>query len=198
MTDSRQSPTGALEQGELVDLHPREDATEGTCSRCGNSKVVHICHGDVWACSDCCDDGSAGEGECQRMVARERAGTLLVNRRHIPIGWGEPHQWPVDREVVDIGRANRGDAVMTNTPPGDAGWLGNPYRLGGDGGDHSREESVERYRNAFYSLADSQTEFRDAVEDLRGSILLGWCTPELCHGDVLLEWLDRHGPDPDA
>lgn len=196
MTDG-EPPSHALEQADLVDVHPRPGAGSGECGDCGGEKPVHICHGDGWRCSDCCDDATAGGGDCQRMVARERAGTLLINRRHIPVGWGEPEQWPVDSPVVDIGRANSGNAVMTNTAPGEPGWLGNPYRLDGDGGDWTREGSVERYREAFHRMAAGSAEFRSAVEDLRGSILMGWCTPELCHGDVLLEWLGLNAPDPE-
>lgn len=185
-------PTHTLEQADVVDLHPRENGGTGECVTCGEEKRVHVCHGPNHRCSDCCKDASAGTGECQRFIARERAGTLLVNRRHIPAGWGNPEQWPVDREVVDIGRADHGNAVITNTEPGDPGWLGNPYRLEGSGGEHTREESVYRFRSLFYRLADENPEFRERVLDLQGKVLMGWCTPKLCHGDVLLEWLDAH------
>jgi hypothetical protein len=190
-------PDHPLEQAELTTIHPREDASTGGCTDCQEQKPVHVCHGDVWICSDCCDDSAAGEGKCQRFIARERAGTLLVNRKHVPVGWGEPHQWPRQSEVVDIGRARNGSGVITNTEPGNAGWLGNPYRLTDAGGEYTREESVERYRSLFYRLAAEKPEFRAAVEDLQGTVLMGWCTPKPCHGDVILEWLDLHGPEPE-
>lgn len=194
MSDSEHVPGHPLEQATVVDVHPREGGGEYTCSGCGEVRQAHICHGDVWMCSECCPDASAGEGKCQRMIGRERAGAGLVNRRHIPTGWGEPHQWPVDREVVDIGRAGNGQAVLTNTEPGADGWLGNPYKLKGAGGEYSREESVARYREVFYRMAAQSPEFREYVAGLHGTILMGWCVPALCHGDVILEWLDLHGP----
>ena len=186
------APSEPLEQAAIVDVHPRECAGTSVCLDCGREKRVHICHGEQWKCSDCCDDRVAGEDNCQRMIGRERAGTVLINRRHIPVGWGEPRQWPVEREITDIGRADHGDAVMTNTQPGEPGWLGNPYRLKSAGGDYSREESVERFREVFYRLVNENPEFRERVLELRGQILMGWCVPKLCHGDVVLEWLDRH------
>lgn len=187
-------PGHALEQADVVDIHPREGGNTSLCDGCGAVKVTHVCHGPEYRCSDCCDDASAGEGDCQRFIARKRADTLLVNRRHVPAGWGDPGDWPrVDREVVEIGRANGGDAVMTNTEPGADGWLGNPYRLKSAGGSYTREESVQKYREVFYAMAAENAEFRSHVRELRGSILLGWCVPELCHGDVVLEWLDRSG-----
>lgn len=154
--------------------------------------MVHVCHGDVWACPECCDDEDAGRGKCQRFLARERGGTRLVNRRHVPDGWGEPGLWPVDGPVVDIGRA-AGFSHMVNTDPGDPGWLGNPFRTESAGGDLTREESVMKFREVFYRLTAQNPEFRDAVMDLRGGVLRGWCFPKLCHGDVILEYLDLHG-----
>ncbi len=195
MAMSKQDPVPgyALEQGTVVDIHPRPGASEGECSRCGEVKRIHACHGPEHACSDCCDDASAGDGDCQRFIARKRADTLLVNRRHIPAGWGSFEQWGIDREVVDIGRANNGNAVLTNTEPGADGWLGNPYILKSAGGDYTREESVQRYRDVFHRMAAENPEFRARVRDLQGSVLWGWCCPKLCHGDVVLEWLDLHG-----
>lgn len=193
MSEADPVPGHPLEQADVVDVHPRSDACEANCPECGEVTVVHICHGPAYRCSECCEDADAGTGECQRFIARERANTLLVNRRHFPDGWGSWKQWGVDREVVDIGRAREGDAVLTNTEVGEPGWLGNPYRLKSAGGDHTREESVRRYRELFHRMAAQNPEFRSAVKELRGSILLGWCVPELCHGDVILEWLALHG-----
>lgn len=190
------TPTAAtshgLKQADVVDIHPRPGAMESACFACGEVMRVHVCHGPAYRCSECCDDAEAGSDECERFIAREQAGTALVNRRHIPTGWGDPAMWPVDREVVDIGRARGGDGVMTNTAPGEPGWLGNPYRLESAGGDYTREESVQKYREVFTVMAAENTEFREHVLDLRESILLGWCVPKLCHGDVLLEWLGEH------
>lgn len=193
MSEPGPVPASPLEQAPIVDVHPREGATEAACFNCGDVDRIHICNGEQYRCSECCDDTEAGTGTCQRFIARERAGTLLVNRRAVPTGWGDTDRWPVDRDVVDIGRADRGDAVLTNTEPRDPGWLGNPFKLDESGGVYSRQESVRKYRSVFYRLADERPEFRDAVLELQGTILLGWCVPKLCHGDVVLEWLDEHG-----
>ena len=99
--------------------------------------------------------------------------TRLVNQRN------------TDEYDVDIGRANGGKNYMLNTDVGDDGWLGNPYTTS-DG--YSREEAVEKYREAFHDRLEDD-EFRDAVEELRGKTLACWCTPKACHGDVILEYL---------
>lgn len=194
MSDTEPVPGHPLKQAGVLDVHPRERSGTSTCHGCKDRKNTHVCHMDVWMCSECCEDEDAGEGVCQRFIARERAGTHLVNRRHIPSGWGpDGVTWPGDHRVVDIGRAENGTAVMTNTEPGDPGWLGNPYKLKAAGGEYTRAESVSQYRDVFYRLTAQKPEFRDHVKALKGAVLLGWCVPELCHGDVVLEYLDLHG-----
>lgn len=86
---------------------------------------------------------------------------------------------------VDIGRGDNGESNIQNTEPGEPGWLGNPFAMS-DG--WSREEAVERYREAFRDRLDDP-EFRAAVEELHGKTLACWCTPRSCHGDVILEYL---------
>lgn len=73
--------------------------------------------------------------------------------------------------------------------------FGNPFRLEKDGGDYTREESVRQYRKWFNAQLDDDDEFREAVHSLRGETLGCWCTPKLCHGDVILHYLHGRGID---
>jgi Zn finger protein HypA/HybF involved in hydrogenase expression len=66
--------------------------------------------------------------------------------------------------------------------------FGNPFQLEKDGGDYTREQSIEAYRVWFAEQLEDD-EFRAAVEDLRGKTLGCWCAPKGCHGDVVLEYL---------
>lgn len=115
---------------------------------------------------------SASEGD----YVRERAGTELVNKTE------------VDDWDVDIGRADNGQSDISNTEPGEDGWLGNPYKIGEDG---DREEVVEHYRHDFKRKIRRDERFRHAVEHLEGKRLACYCVPELCHGDVILQYLDE-------
>ncbi|WP_433633660.1 DUF4326 domain-containing protein [Halomicrococcus sp. NG-SE-24] len=63
--------------------------------------------------------------------------------------------------------------------------LGNPYKTSDR---YSREEAVEKYREAFHDRLNDD-EFQDAVEELRGKTLACWYTPKACHRDVILEYL---------
>lgn len=70
--------------------------------------------------------------------------------------------------------------------------FGNPFRLEENGGDHTREESIEAYREWFVKNIQSDEEFRAAVENLQGETLGCWCKPKDCHGDIILAYLRGH------
>lgn len=60
---------------------------------------------------------------------------------------------------------------------------GNPYVIGRDG---TREEAIAKYRE--YILG--KPELLAQLETLRGKRLGCWCSPQKCHGDVLVELLE--------
>ena len=63
---------------------------------------------------------------------------------------------------------------------------GNPFKIGRDG---NREEVIEKYRN--YILMDN--ELMESLNELKDKVLGCWCSPELCHGDVLIELMKMEG-----
>ncbi len=67
---------------------------------------------------------------------------------------------------------------------------GNPFKIGVDG---NREEVLEKYRVYFYDRIARDSEFKMMVERLRGKTLGCFCKPQLCHGDVIKEYLDNEG-----
>lgn len=76
--------------------------------------------------------------------------------------------------------------------------FGNPHRLEEDGGEYTRGSSVDAYalwfadrlEHGMPSGGPSAYEVEQAAEDLRGETLGCWCAPELCHGHVLLYYID--------
>lgn len=92
-------------------------------------------------------------------------------------------------ELVNMSRHGR-EGV---TPIDRSTRFGNPYRLEKDGGDYTREESVDAYREWFVGEIEND-EFRSAVERLRGETLGCWCKPKACHGDVILAFLEGDRP----
>lgn len=75
------------------------------------------------------------------------------------------------------------DIYIGRPAPGLPGsiWV-NPFVIGKDG---TRDEVIEKYRQ--YVL--SKPELLGQLESLRGKVLACWCSPQKCHGDVLIELL---------
>lgn len=61
---------------------------------------------------------------------------------------------------------------------------GNPFNIGHDG---DREEVVEKYRQWIMC----QPQLLARLPELQGKRLGCFCTPQLCHGEVLAELADR-------
>lgn len=60
---------------------------------------------------------------------------------------------------------------------------GNPYRIGPDG---SREEVIKKYRDYIQRRPD----LLGSLGELKGKILVCFCKPRACHGDVLVELIE--------
>lgn len=83
---------------------------------------------------------------------------------------------------------------LLNTPPGQPGWLGNPWRWSGNGGSKgaTREQVVEKYRAAFFEKANNDPAFAEAVRALRGKNIYYYQGPdgaEGSHVNVIHDWL---------
>ncbi len=102
-----------------------------------------------------------------------------------------------DETDIYVGRGQNGRDMLSVGKPGKRGWLGNPFTL--DDG-HSREESIDRFRDAFYDKLGRDDEFRAAVEDLDGDVLGCWCQrldedSPACHAEVIADYVNGEGPE---
>ena len=68
--------------------------------------------------------------------------------------------------------------------------LHNPYKIDRNSG-ISRKMSIEMYRKYFYEKIKEDPAFKAEVERCRGKRLGCWCKPLLCHGDVIVEYLEN-------
>ncbi len=75
---------------------------------------------------------------------------------------------------------------------GRPGPFGNPFRIGKDG---TREEVIEKFRRYFYRRMRNSATFVAKVCALRGKRCGCFCKPHACHGDVIAEWVNRHGAE---
>jgi hypothetical protein len=61
---------------------------------------------------------------------------------------------------------------------------GNPFIIGRDG---TRKEVVSKYRKWILN----QPHLLESLSELKGKTLGCWCAPSACHGDVLVELINR-------
>jgi hypothetical protein len=67
--------------------------------------------------------------------------------------------------------------------------FGNPFVIGQDG---TREEVIEKYRDWFYKRIKNER-FLKLVLKLKGKRLGCFCKPLSCHGDIIVEFLEKEG-----
>lgn len=84
-------------------------------------------------------------------------------------------------------RRNEYDVYIGRAGHGQDGIFGNPFSAAKDGG---RERAVALYREYFLKRLRIDTEFATRVEELRGKRLGCFCAPKLCHGNVIVNYLD--------
>ncbi len=85
----------------------------------------------------------------------------------------------VDEYDVYIGRAVPEHGIPASK------W-GNPFVMADDT-DTERERVISAYRE----WVVAQPELMSSLDELRGQTLGCWCAPRACHGDVLVELLER-------
>ncbi len=101
---------------------------------------------------------------------------IVIHNRDSTLG---PWELENDDDVY-IGRQNRFQRRKRSL------WA-NPYKLGKDG---NRPEIMALYRDYIKSRIKEDPETFD-LSKLKGKRLVCWCTPELCHGDVLVELMTK-------
>ena len=86
--------------------------------------------------------------------------------------------WMHDDRYVYIGREGKG-------LPGD---FGNPVPLEKES---DRQKNLEQYRHYLKKRVEEDADFRAKVISLHGKILVCFCRPKPCHGDILAEVVDE-------
>lgn len=92
--------------------------------------------------------------------------TSVINIRNAPIGWEN------DPEYVYIGRRGKGQD----------GYFGNPFHVKGY---EDRGEILQRFYDYIIERMEKDKIYNERVKALKGKILVCFCKPLQCHGDVL-------------
>jgi len=72
------------------------------------------------------------------------------------------------------------------------GYFGNPFIIGRHG---DRAKVIELYREHFLDRLKIDEEFAKRIEGLKGKRLGCFCKPDACHGDVIVEYLEKNEDD---
>lgn len=66
--------------------------------------------------------------------------------------------------------------------------FGNPFLIGKDG---DRIDVIKKYRDYFLHRIKTDENFYHAVCELKDKTLGCFCKPLLCHGDVIIDYLEK-------
>jgi hypothetical protein len=102
-------------------------------------------------------------------------------------------QWMDDNDNVYIGRAGIVFIYNDKTKskeryPKKSSIFANPYKLKKYG---KREDVIEKYREYIIEKLKEDKKLKRKLLKLKGKNLGCWCHPEPCHGDVLLELIEK-------
>ena len=80
---------------------------------------------------------------------------------------------------VYIGRAGKGQS----------GYFGNPFPLLDKA---NRGSTLEKYKAYFDKRIETDIEFKEKIQSLKGKRLGCFCKPHPCHGDIIAEYLESN------
>lgn len=103
-------------------------------------------------------------------------------------GYANLKEWMNDPQNVYIGRAGIVFIEKQRFPKEASVWA-NPFKVGKE---YSREEAIAKYREYIEARLKASPELVKELLALEGKRLGCWCCPEGCHGDVLLECIQRY------
>lgn len=106
---------------------------------------------------------------------------ILTHWNRVKHYWDARQQRWTKPGIVYIGRAMPHLNIQLPASP-----FGNPFRIEKDT-DQMREDAIELY--AEWITQPAQAHLLDQLESLRGQILVCWCYPRRCHGEVLIQLL---------
>lgn len=90
--------------------------------------------------------------------------------------------------VVNL-RKDRYDVYIGRAGQGQDGYFGNPFKLDPKG---NRGETLDRFREYFYTRLKQDPQFKKRVLELRGKVLGCFCKPQPCHGDIIAGYLNKN------
>jgi len=116
--------------------------------------------------------------------------TSIVNCKvqYIRPEYNNLEEWINDDKNVYIARAGVVFINKKRYPPNSYKFA-NPYKIGKDG---TREEVIVKYKEYIIKKLENDKSLINELLSLKGKKLGCWCYPEICHGNILLELIDKY------
>ena len=123
-------------------------------------------------------------------TANSSSGTKVVSCKVSDIRPGSNNlkEWMEKPNHVYIARKGVVFIDGKRFPNQDSIWA-NPYKIGPD---MTREQVIEKYKEYITNRLNTEPALKDELMKLNGKELGCWCSPEPCHGDVLLELINTY------
>lgn len=97
-------------------------------------------------------------------------------------------------KVINIKSGKKYDVYCGRSGKGQDGYFGNPHVIGYCkicDKIHNRKDSIESFKDYFFTKLDQDTHFRVKVKQLKDKVLGCFCKPLSCHCDVIVEYLEN-------
>ena len=103
-------------------------------------------------------------------------------------GYANLKEWTEDPQNIYIGRA--GVVIIDGKRfPKAASPFSNPFKVGKDG---TKEEVLDKYRKYIEDKIEKSPTLFAELQNLKGKNLGCWCAHQPCHGDILLELIEKY------
>lgn len=97
-------------------------------------------------------------------------------------------EWITDPKNVYIGRS--GVVFIDNERfPKVSSNFANPFKIGKDG---TRDEVIEKYKKYIDNRLKNDAKLQQELIGMKNKNLGCWCSPESCHGNVLLQLMEEY------
>jgi hypothetical protein len=105
-----------------------------------------------------------------------------------PKGYQNLKEWIADNQNIYIGRSG---IVFIDKKrfPKKGSLFANPFKVGKHG---TRNKVIQKYRKYITDKLEKSPELVHKLKDMKGKKLGCWCHPEPCHGDILLELIEKY------
>ena len=121
--------------------------------------------------------------------------TKVINVRvaNIRPQYNNLKEWMKDVNNVYIGRGCILVIDGIRYPKENSIWA-NPYKINDSTG-ITRNDVLEKYRTYIIQKIENNYELKQKLLQLKGKILGCWCKPDGCHGDILVELIDKYSSE---